>query len=173
MKHWVFTKAERLYQSGSVRFKFTDREGNSYFSVLDEEADTEEHIVKIGDELDEYCDCMFGVTQSVNGKRCPHIVAVNLFIQRDIINGDLSKSYLLEGDSKNEDVDSEIEKDELSSQEKKELRSILSCELCGADDDLNLHRIKRKGPYVLRNVMPVCGDCHRKIHSKEKGHTNK
>lgn len=51
--------------------------------------------------------------------------------------------------------------------------SILSCELCGADDDLNLHRIKRKGPYVLRNVMPICGDCHRKIHSKEKGHTNK
>lgn len=45
MKHWVFTKAERLYESGSVRFKFTDREGNSYFSVLDEEADTDEHLV--------------------------------------------------------------------------------------------------------------------------------
>lgn len=173
MKHWVFRKGKRLYENGSVRFKFTDRQGNSYFSVLDDEADKEKHLVKYGQELKEFCDCYFGVTDGVNGKRCPHMVAVNLFIQKDIIDGELSTSYILEGSAREADVSSEVESRELSSKQKQDLRETLSCEFCGADDRINLHRINRKGLYVLRNIMPVCEECHRKIHSKEKGHTNK
>ena len=47
------------------------------------------------------------------------------------------------------------------------------CELCKKDfenKDLEIHRIKRgnsNGKYILRNVMVLCSECHKIIHSNE------
>lgn len=173
MKHWVFRKGFRIYEKDNVSLDFSDTHGHVYFRVLDE-GKGDRYQVKIQDNLKEFCDCYHGLTNGVNGDRCPHKVAVNHFINFDIIRGDISTDLVKKtGFTSEEVIYKPKANNELSAQEKKVLRDTLSCEVCGSDDDINLHRIKRKGLYVLRNVMPLCGDCHRKIHSKEKGHTNK
>jgi len=38
---------------------------------------------------------------------------------------------------------------------------------------LQTHRIKRQGPYKLRNIQIICKECHSAIHYNERGHINK
>lgn len=174
MKAWIYSKALRLYNEKNINYEFIDREGNVYFSVLDEESEVDEHTVKVSEGLSCFCDCFHGVTDGVNGNRCPHKLAVDLFVFFEFIEGDLSRSYVFKkGDREEREIDEVSADNELSKREKKCLRDMLSCEICGSNDDMNLHRINRKGLYVLRNIMPICGSCHRKIHSHEEGHTSK
>lgn len=173
MKHWIYRKAFRIYEKGNVKLDFSDRFGHTYFKVYDHEKE-KNFRVKIHENLEEHCDCYHGLTNGVNGDRCPHKIAVNHFINYDIIRGDISTDLVKKsGLTSEEELDRPQADDELSSKEKKMLREMLSCEICGSDSDINLHRLNRKGLYVLRNIMPLCGDCHRRIHGKEKGHINK
>lgn len=156
-----------------MELDFSDKFGNVYFRVNDKEKESS-FRVKIGEDLQEYCDCKHGLTNGVNGDRCPHKLAVNHFVNYDIIKGDLSTDLVKKsGLTSEEMIESQDADNELSSKQKKVLRDIMSCEVCGEDSNINLHRINRKGLYVLRNIMPICADCHRQIHGKEKGHTNK
>jgi len=51
-----------------------------------------------------------------------------------------------------------------------------TCESCGKHErkvgTLEPHRIQRGnmgGKYVLRNILMLCSECHKRIHSNEQG----
>ena len=59
----------------------------------------------------------------------------------------------------------------LSEKKKQILKDFVDgkCEICkNKSEKLNIHRIKRGADYQnLRNLMVICNDCHKKIHSME------
>lgn len=63
--------------------------------------------------------------------------------------------------------------EELTEAQKEGLKKLIGkCEMCSRVNDLHVHRVKRgyqKGMYVLRNVMILCGSCHRMVHCNEPG----
>ena len=163
VKQWVYEKAVELYEDEKVEFDFTDRQGKAHFLVEDDR----EYIVQVDDNLKYYCDCSFGVGQGVNGARCTHQVAVETWCIMKAGKGTFN-FQVFRKDRETRNVEKEG-REELSSQQKKVLRELLDCEMCG-EDKVQLHRIKRQGPYQLRNIMPLCDKCHKRIHGKEKGH---
>lgn len=164
VKQWVYENAVELYEDEKVEFSFTDRQGKGHFEVQDEESS---HIVQVEDDLKYHCDCSFGIGKGVNGARCTHQVAVEIWIVMKAGKGTFNFE-VFKKDRETRNVEKK-KREELSSQQKKVLREILTCEMCGADK-VQLHRIKRQGPYQLRNIAPYCSDCHEKIHGNEKGH---
>ena len=51
-------------------------------------------------------------------------------------------------------------------------REIGGCEMCKRDKPLEKHHIRRKslgGDDVPRNLMYICGECHRDVHQNEPG----
>lgn len=167
VKTWVYENGVDLYEAGKVEHKFTDRHGTSHFVVWDDEEDNIPRV-KVNEMLKTNCDCLFGVTSGVNGSRCPHEIAVDLFMVLKGVKGDFALEMFERDESAPEMKKNN--KNELNEGQKKVLRDLLSCEICGSDQDMNLHRINRQGPYVLRNIMPLCDKHHKQLHSKEKGH---
>ena len=165
VKTWVYEKGVSLYEEGKVEYKFTDRHGKANFVVWDSDEDMPPRV-SITDSLEFQCGCGFGVLSG--DKRCPHEIAVDWFIVLKGIKGNFALETLKK-DEKAKQVQ-ETRKEELSSSQKEVLREIMTCEVCGSGDNINLHRINRQGPYILRNIMPLCGEHHKEIHGKEKGH---
>lgn len=168
VKTWVYEKGLNLYEEGKVEHQFTSPHGKAHFRVWDNESDIP--LVQVTDDLESQCDCQFGVSTGVKGKKCPHEIAVDLFLILKAVKGDYALE-MFESDKEARKITND--KNELSSREKKVLRDALSCERCGSENQLNLHRINRQGQYVLRNIMPLCKECHKDIHGKEKGHINR
>lgn len=163
VKQWVYEKAVEMYEGEKVEFSFTDRQGKAHFDVEDEDR---KYIVQVDDDLKYNCDCSFGVGKGVNGARCTHQVAVELWSVMKVGKGTFNFEVF------KKDKIRDVEKDkrnQLTGQQKKVLREVLDCEMCGAES-VELHRIERKGPYQLRNIMPICSNCHKKMHRNEKGH---
>ena len=163
VKQWVYEKAVDLYEDDKIDFRFMDRQDKAHFEVRGES----NHIVQIDSDLKYHCDCSFGVGKGVSGARCTHEVAVELWCLMKIGKGSFNFE-VFKKDKEYKDVEKR-DREELSAQQKKVLRDILSCEMCGSDD-VQLHRIKRQGPYQLRNIIPLCSGCHKEVHGKEKGH---
>jgi len=170
VKTWVYEQGIELYEAGKVEHEFTTPHGKAHFRVWDGDKD---HIpmVQVTDDLESQCDCSFGLSTGVKGKKCPHEIAVDLFIILKGIKGDYCLEFF-QADKQARKMQGQ-ERNELTGNEKSVLRDMLSCERCGESSELNLHRINRQGPYILRNIMPLCASCHRKIHGKEKGHINR
>jgi len=59
----------------------------------------------------------------------------------------------------------------LSERQKQKLKEAIGiCEMCGSSSNIVIHRIRRAnqgGEYTLRNLMVICEDCHKQIHSRE------
>lgn len=163
VKQWVYEDAVELYESNKVDFRFLDSQNKAHFEVEDEET----HHVQIDSDLKYYCDCLFGVGKGVNGARCSHEIAVELWINLKAVKGSFNFE-VFKTDRKIRDVEKKDRK-ELNAGQKKVLRDILTCEICG-EDKIQLHRVKRQGPYQLRNLIPLCDEHHKKMHSKERGH---
>jgi hypothetical protein len=166
VKTWVYEKGVSLYEEGKVEYKFTDGHGKASFVVWDSDEDIPPRV-SITDSLEFQCGCGFGVLSG--DKRCPHEIAVDWFIVLKGIKGNFGLE-ILKKDGRAGEVQKTRAKKELSSSQKKVLRDILSCEVCGKDENIQLHRISRQSKYLLRNIQPSCKKCHRELHSKEKGH---
>jgi len=62
----------------------------------------------------------------------------------------------------------------LTETKKRKIKDLIGeCKLCGSTENLELHRIKRKGEYYINNLYVLCDNCHREIHGKEKGTVNR
>lgn len=174
MKWWIFDKGERLYEEGCIELDFVDFKGNVYFNVEDKDRG-KVFRVKVGEDLEEYCDCNHGVSGGVNWEKCPHKLGVFIFIREKIVDGGLNERFFERGSSDRceEEVEGSSLGEELSESQKKVLKDLVSCEWCGSDVGKQVHRVHRQGSYTLRNIMVLCKDCHRLVHFKEEGHRKK
>ena len=174
MDFWVFEKGRRLYSNGCVELDFVDSKGNSYFKVSDEDRGRVCRV-KVSKGLSVFCDCVHGVSFGVRGEMCPHKLSCFYWLEKEVVDGKLNKEFFRgrSSDKKEVDVEEGVLGYELSESDKKKLKGFMCCEWCGAETGLNVHRVHRQVSYTLRNIMLLCGSCHRLVHFKEEGHRNK